>query len=70
MIPQRSTFCFIHNKLAYLYHKDLITLKTQWDTFERVENHNSIIYSTLTGLSTVGISSTDNSPTHPFFYTL
>ena len=58
----RSTYSFIHETKAYLLQKDLITLRKQWDTFERVENYNSIVYSTLLGkpLSARGDTVTDS----------
>jgi len=49
IVPARSTFCFKHDKRAFLSQNDIIALKRQWDTFERVENFNSIVYSTITG---------------------
>jgi hypothetical protein len=49
IVPARSTFCFKHDTRAFLSQHDLIALKRQWDTFERVENYNSIVYSTING---------------------
>jgi hypothetical protein len=49
IVPARSTFCFKHDTRAFLSQNDIIALKRQWDTFERVENFNSIVYSTITG---------------------
>ena len=51
IIPQRSTFCFKHDTRAYLNFNEIMTMKKQWDTYERVENYNSIVYSTIVGLS-------------------
>lgn len=50
IVLARSTFCFKHDTRAFLSQHELIALKRQWDTFERVENFNSIVYSTITGL--------------------
>jgi len=66
IVPQRSTFCFV-NTTTFLYHSDLFALKKQWETFERIENYNSIIYSTIngTGIPEKGA----DSETNPLFYT-
>jgi hypothetical protein len=49
IIPYRSTFCFKNDKRAYLSYTDIITLKRQWNMFEKVENNDSIAYSTIIG---------------------
>jgi hypothetical protein len=62
VVPQRSTFCFSHSTRAYLSNSDIITLTRQWDTFERVENINSIVYSTIVGTKTFN----NNQPFYTF----
>ena len=68
IVPQRSTFCFVHNTEYFLKHSEIFTLKQQWDTFERIENYNSIVYSTINGTGTLQTQASD-SPTTPLFYT-
>jgi len=58
----RSTFAFKHDSQSYLKQDELTTLRRQWDAFERVENYNSIVYSTIYGTptKTMGGSVTDS----------
>jgi len=44
--PMRSTFCYV-NESKYLSGADVIEHRRQWDTFERIENYNSIILDKL-----------------------
>lgn len=45
--PLRSTFCFPGSTFLFQSHSDILQLKTQWDTFEKVENYNSIVLNNL-----------------------
>jgi hypothetical protein len=49
IVPARSTFCFKYDTRKFVSQNDIIALKRQWNTFERVENFNSIVYSTISG---------------------
>lgn len=59
----RSTFCFVAP--AYLSKKDIADRKRQWNTFETVENTNSIVLNQLA--NTVPIEKNDTITT-PAFY--
>ena len=45
--PMRSTFCFPESTMQYKSMSELMTLRENWDTFERIENYNSIVSNTL-----------------------
>jgi len=45
--PLRSTFCFPSSSFFNQSHQDILELKNQWNTFERIENYNSIVLNTL-----------------------
>lgn len=45
--PMRSTFCFPQSTMKYKSLVEIRELKHQWDTFERIENINSIVLNTL-----------------------
>lgn len=47
IVPFRSTFCFPASTMIYKSRMEIRQLKNQWDTFERVENINSIIQNKL-----------------------
>ena len=46
-LPYRSTFCFPESSLQYKSQAEIRQLRTQWDTFERIENYNSIVLNQL-----------------------
>jgi hypothetical protein len=48
--PMRSTFCFPESTMQYKSMNELMTLREQWATFERVENYNSIVSNTLANI--------------------
>ncbi len=48
--PYRSTFCFPESSQQYKSQAELIKLRTQWDTFERIENYNSIVLNQLASI--------------------
>lgn len=56
MAGARSTFSFINTTRSYLTQDEIIKLRSQWETFERIENYNSIVYSSIVGkpISPVG----------------
>jgi len=60
--PMRSTFCFPASTMQYKSMSDIMTLKFQWDTFERIENYNSIVYNTLSNTMPVEAGSRENTP--------
>jgi len=41
-VPARSTFCYV-NTTRFVTRQDLIVNQNNWETFERVENVNSIV---------------------------
>ena len=46
--PFRSTFCYIPpSSFIYKSRQDITDLKRQWETFERIENYNSIVANKL-----------------------
>jgi hypothetical protein len=45
--PLRSTFCFPESTFFFQSQYSILQLKNQWDTFERIENYNSIVLNTL-----------------------
>ena len=47
VLPMRSTFCFPASTMKYKSKLEISQLKHQWDTFERIENINSIVLHTL-----------------------
>lgn len=61
--PLRSTFCFVAPK--YLSKKDIMDRKRQWDTFETVENRNSIILNQLA--NTVPVENTNTETSSDFY---
>ena len=58
----RSTFCFPASTMQYKSMSDILTLKYQWDTFERIENYNSVVYHTLANTLPVEAGSNINTP--------
>jgi hypothetical protein len=48
--PLRSTYCFSSDGLTQITKAELITMKRQWDTFERIENINSVVLNRLASI--------------------
>jgi hypothetical protein len=46
-LPVRSTFCFPESTMKYKSRLEIRQLREQWDTFERIENFNSIVLNKL-----------------------
>ena len=46
LVPMRSTFCYV-NTSQYVSHADIIDNKRKWETFERIENNDSIVLNRL-----------------------
>ena len=42
--PQRTQYLFDLSGVKYKSRSDILTMQRQWDTFERVENYNDVIY--------------------------
>lgn len=63
--PFRSTFCFPESSLQYKSQADIQKLRTQWETFERIENYNSIVLNQLASMMPVEVAS---APITPSFY--
>ena len=47
VMPMRSTFCFPESTMKYKSKLEIMQLRNQWNTFERIENINSIVLHNL-----------------------
>lgn len=65
LLPYRSTFCFPESSLQYKSQAEILRLRTQWETFERIENCNSIV---LNQLASVVPTVAPNGVITPAFY--
>jgi len=45
--PMRSTFCFPESTMKYKSRLEIRQFREQWNTFERIENYNSIVRNKL-----------------------
>jgi hypothetical protein len=63
VLPMRSTFCFPASTMKYKSITEIRQLKNQWDTFERIENINSIVLNTLANKLPTEASSGTSAPT-------
>jgi hypothetical protein len=61
VMPMRSTFCFPASTMKYKSREEIRVLKEQWDTFERIENINSIVLNNLANKLPVEASSGESS---------
>jgi hypothetical protein len=48
LTPLRQQYPFDSSGLKYKSMSDIMRIRTQWETFERVENYNDIVYQKLT----------------------
>jgi len=62
ILPMRSTFCFPASTMKYKSITDIRQLKNQWDTFERIENINSIVLHNLANKLPTEASSGTSAP--------
>lgn len=65
ILPFRSTFCFPASTMKYKSRMEIRNLKNQWDTFERIENINSIVRNNLANQLPVEAG---GGPSEPAFY--
>jgi hypothetical protein len=65
IMPFRSTFCFPQSTMKFKSSVEILELKHQWNTFERIENINSIVQNNLANQLPVEASS---GPSEPAFY--
>lgn len=65
VMPMRSTFCFPASTMKYKSITEIRQLKNEWDTFERIENINSIV---LNNLANKLPSEASSGTSEPVFY--
>lgn len=62
VLPNRSTFCFPASTMKYKSKMEIMQLRNQWNTFERIENINSIVLNKLGNTLPIEASSGTSAP--------